>query len=92
MRRYASAELAMTLCLSVIRRYCVETAERIKLVLAQMLFGLSYSFGYLQNKRHPCGILSDPNSDLGKCRHGTSTGVSLVRPTTSCHQFITLGV
>ena len=58
-RRYASAVLAMSLCppvcLSVTSQYCVETAERIKLIFgADAALGLSYTvfkgeFGYLQN-------------------------------------------
>ena len=36
-RRYASAVLAVVVCLSVTSRYCIETTGRIELVLARRL-------------------------------------------------------
>ena len=78
-QRYASAVLAMTLCLSVrlsvclsvTSQYCVETAERIELVFgADAALGLSYTvlkgeFGYLQNN---CTFLW--NCQEGFCPRG----------------------
>jgi len=91
-RRYVRAVLAMarcpSVCPSVTRRYCIETAERIELVFGtEAILGSSYTVLTRITPNitaHPSGTLSQ-TLDLEKLRHGTSTVasvVNLVRPTT----------
>jgi len=66
------------LCVSVTRRYCIETAARIQLIFFYTGFSRSvlccvlWKLGYLQNKgTSPWNYV--PNSGRRKFRHGTPT-------------------
>jgi len=70
-RRYASAVLAVVVCLSVTSRYCIETTGRIELVLAR---GLSSTYPTPCYKEIRVSR-TVPNSRL-KFRHGKSIVLS----------------